>query len=93
MRLRWDRLGRIGLLVVLAVVGGLYVQHALAYFSARSQADAQIAIVNRLTHENAQLLKEQKALNDPATIEAHARALGMVRQGERPYVVSGLPKH
>lgn len=91
--MRWDRLGRIGLLVVLVVVAGLYLQHTLAYISTRSQTDAQLAIVHTLTRENARLVKEQKALNDPATIERDARALGMVRQGERPYVVSGLPKH
>jgi cell division protein FtsB len=85
--------GRIGLLVVLTVVAGLYVQHALAYLSTRSQADAQLAIVHRLTQENQRLLREQKSLNDPATIEADARALGMVQAGERPYVVSGLPHH
>jgi cell division protein FtsB len=78
---------------VLLVVAGLYVQHALSYLSTRSQTDAQLAIVHRLTRENAALVKEQKALNDPATIESDARALGMVRAGERPYVVSGLPKH
>jgi cell division protein FtsB len=90
---RWDRVGRIGLLVVLAVVAGLYVQHALAYLSTRSQADAQLTIVHRLTRENARLVREQRALNNPATIEQDARALGMVRTGERPYVVTGLPKH
>src|SRR2546421_411848 len=83
VRVRWDRLGRIGLLVVLAVVAGLYVQHTLAYLSARSQADAQLAIVRRLTHENAHLAKEQKSLNSPATIQRDARVLGMVRTGER----------
>jgi len=81
------------LLIVLAVVAGLYAQHALSYLSTRSQTDAQLAIVHRLTKENAQLVQEQKALNDPGTIEADARALGMVRAGERPYVVSGLPSH
>jgi cell division protein FtsB len=93
VRLRWDRVGRVGLLIVLAVVAGLYMQHALSYLSTRSQTDAQLAIVHRLTKENAQLVREQKALNNPATIEADARALGMVRAGERPYVVSGLPNH
>jgi cell division protein FtsB len=90
-RVRWDRLGRVGLLVVLVVVAGVYVQDALSYFSARAQADQQAAIVKRLTRENAQLAREQKSLNDPVTIVRDARALGMVRQGERPYVVTGLP--
>ncbi len=91
MRLRWDRVGRVGLLVVLTVVAGLYVQHALAYLSTRSQADAQLAIVHRLTRENAGLVRQQKALNDPNMIEQDARSLGMVRPGERPYVITNLP--
>jgi cell division protein FtsB len=76
---------------VLAVVAGLYIQQGLAYLSARSQANAQNAIADRLARQNAKLIRQEKALNNPATIEQDARALGMVRPGERPYVVTGLP--
>lgn len=79
------------LLVVLLVVVGLYVQQALAYWSVRSQASEQQAIVHHLAQQNAQLLRQERSLNDPATIERYARALGMVKPGERPYVVTGLP--
>lgn len=92
-RVRWDRVGRVGLLVVLGVVAALYVQHALSYFSTKAQADQQQAIVNRLTKENAALTREQKSLGDPAVIQQDARQLGMVKAGERPYVVMGLPRH
>jgi cell division protein FtsB len=78
---------------VLTVVAGLYIQHALAYLAVRSQANQQRAIVRQLTRENAALAKQQQSLNDPATIVQEARALGMVRPGERPYVVTGLPTH
>ena len=93
MRVRWDRVGRVGLLVMLAVVAGLYVQHALSYLHVRSQADQQLAIVQRLSRENAALVKEQASLSDPATIQRRARALGMVRTGERSYAFPGLPQH
>ena len=89
LRVRWERVGRIGLLVVLAVVVGLYVEHTLSYFSTRSQAEQQQAIVTRLTRQNAQLTRETKSLNSPSTIIAQARALGMVRPNERPYVITG----
>jgi cell division protein FtsB len=92
-RVRWDRVGRVALLIVLLVVAGLYVEHALAYLSARSQANEQLSIVNRLRRENAALAQQQQALNDPTAIVRDARALGMVWQGERPYVVTGVPKH
>jgi cell division protein FtsL len=89
LRVRWERVGRIGLLVVLAVVVGLYVEHTLSYFSTRSEAEQQRAIVTRLTHQNAQLSQETKALNSPSTIVSQARALGMVRPNERPFVITG----
>jgi cell division protein FtsB len=93
VRVRWDRVGRVGLLVVLAVVIALYVQQGLAYLATRSQAQQQLAVVHRLVRENALLAAQQRSLNDPATIERDARALGMVRPGEHPYVITGLPKH
>ncbi|HEY2437090.1 MAG TPA: septum formation initiator family protein [Solirubrobacteraceae bacterium] len=80
------------LVVVLFVVAGLYVQHALAYLSARSQADQQLAIVKRLSQANASLERQQRSLANPQTIVRDARALGMVWQDERPYAVIGLPK-
>ena len=79
------------LLVVLVVVVGLYVQRGLTYLSTRSQADQQHVIVSQLSRQNAGLLRLEKALNNPATIQQDARALGMVRPGERPYAVTGLP--
>lgn len=91
-RVRWDRLGRTCLLIVLVIVAGLYVEHTLSYFSTRAQADDQISTVRQLTKDNAQLVREERALGNPATIARDARALGMVRPGERPYVVTGL-KH
>ena len=93
LRLRWEKIGRVALLVMLAVVVGLYVQRTLTYLSVRSQASQQLAIVHQLTRQNNKLSREAAALNNPATIEQDARALGMVRPGERPYAVSGLPTH
>jgi cell division protein FtsB len=88
-RIRWDRVGRTALLLVLVVVVGLYVQHALSYLAVRAQAAQQQAVVRHLSKQNAQLAFEQRALNDPATIVRDARALGMVRLGEHPYVITG----
>ena len=91
--MRWDRVGRISLLVVLGVVAGVYVQQALAYLSVRHQATRQRAIVRQLTRSNASLRAQQRSLGDPETILRDARALGMVRVGEHPYEVTGLPNH
>ncbi len=92
-RVRWDRVGRISLLVTLAVVAGLYVQHTLAYLSTRAEANQQSAIVHQLERANRSLEAKQQSLYDPATIQRDARALGMVLPGERPYVVIGMQSH
>lgn len=91
LRVRWDRAGRIALLVVLVAVVGIYAQRTLAYVSTSAQAAHQQAIVNRLEHQNAALVREQRSLNQPATIVRDARELGMVRPGEQPYVLTGHP--
>jgi cell division protein FtsB len=75
---------------VLAVVLGLYVNQAISYFSVRSQAVAQMSAALSIAHQNRTLLRQQQMLQNPATIQRDARALGMVRQGERPYVITGV---
>jgi cell division protein FtsB len=77
--------------VVLGAVLTLYVEHTLTYFSTRSQADAALATVQRLARENRALEREQASLHNSATIIRDARALGMVKAGERPFVITGLP--
>ena len=77
------------LVIVLLVVAGLYVQHALSYFAARSQWGSEGATVRALERSNAALRQQAKALQDPATIVLDARKLGMVRPGERAYVIPG----
>ncbi len=91
--MRWDRVGRTSLVIVLAVVAGLYVQHAIEYVTTRVLADGQQASVQRLARANAALRKQQQSLSNPVTIRHDARVLGMVQAGERPYVVMGLPNH
>jgi len=76
---------------MLVVVAGLYAQHALAYLSARSTYNREHAAVQKLQHDNAALVREENSLHNPATILLDARKLGMVRPGERSYVLSGLP--
>ncbi len=90
-RIRWDRVGRIALLLMLGVVVGLYVQHTLSYLAVRAEANQQRAIVASLRRDNAQLTREHHSLSTRATIVRDARALGMVRLGEHPYAMTGSP--
>jgi len=89
--IRWDRVGRTVLLIVLTVVVALYVQHTISFLSMRARAEGAQSAVRALVRANHLLEREQRSLSAPATIVARARQLGMVRPGERPYVVIGLP--
>jgi cell division protein FtsB len=93
LRVRWDRAGRVGLLVVLTVVVGLYVQHTLSYLSISAQAGRQEAIVDQLTRQNQSLAAQQHTLQQPSTVVREARGLGMIRPGERSYVITGHSGH
>ena len=90
-RIRWDRLSRAALLVVLVGLLGLYVGPARSYFTTRGEAAEKRSEVQALKRENERLRARRNALRDPAALEREARRLGMVRPGERAYVVRGLP--
>jgi cell division protein FtsB len=93
LRVRWDRAGRVALLVVLTAVVGIYAQRTMAYLATSAQASQQQAIVSHLQRQNAQLARREHSLSQPATIVHDARALGMVRPGERPFVITGHAGH
>ena len=90
--IRWDRVGRIALLVTLVAIVGLYVSPARHWIEQSRTAGEQTRELQTLTSENRALKKRVHALRDPRALEREARRLGMVRQGERPYVVHGLPR-
>jgi cell division protein FtsB len=89
VRVRWERVGRVALLVVLAAVVVLYAEHTLSYLHTHAQASSENAIVSQLTRENRELRARRAALENPATIISRARALGMTRPGEQPYDIIG----
>lgn len=88
---RWDRVGRVALLLLLVGVLALYVRPAIAYVSAMRESHRRQADIARLQADHDRLLARRAALRNPQVIETEARRLGMVRTGERPYVVDGLP--
>jgi len=90
--IRWDRLSRMVLLVVLLGIVSLYVGPLMSFWSTRQEAATKRTEVQRLRDENAVLRARRTALRSKGTLEKEARRLGMVRPGERPYSVSGLPK-
>ena len=91
-RIRWDRIGRWALIGVFALVLYLYIGPARTWISTYLEAKHRRAGVARLQAQNRQLRAHRAALEAPGALEREARALGMVKAGEREYVVRGLPR-
>jgi cell division protein FtsB len=91
-RIRWDRLGRWALIAVFAFVLYLYIGPAASWVSSYREAKKRRAEVAALKTENQRLRERRRDLRDPASLEREARRLGMVKAGEKSYVIEGLPK-
>jgi cell division protein FtsB len=89
--IRWDRLGRLALLATLIVILFLYISPAKHWWQQSRTAAAQRSELDELSRENRKLKRQVRALRDPGALEQEARRLGMVQQGERAYVIKGLP--
>lgn len=89
--IRWDRVGRVALLIVLALLVLLYIKPASSYVSTWKESKQRKEEVRRLERENAALRARRAELRDDDALELEARRLGMVKPGERAYVVKGLP--
>lgn len=89
--IRWDRVGRTALLVVLGVILLLYISPVSHWISQSRTAEQDRAELRQLEQENATLKERKEALMRPEAVEREARRLGMVRRGERPLVVENLP--
>jgi len=92
-RVRWDRVGRLALLCVLVALVYLYVSAGFRMLSTWRQSRHDSAAVASMEHEHSRLLRQREALSGQAALEAQARKLGMMRKGEQPYVVTGLPSN
>ncbi|MGI8557246.1 MAG: septum formation initiator family protein [Solirubrobacteraceae bacterium] len=90
-RVRWDRLGRTAMLIVLLVLLVLFIGPARSLVSTLSQSSERHAQVTALLRENGQLRARAAALQQQGTLEADARGLDLVKPGERPYVIFHLP--
>jgi cell division protein FtsB len=90
--IRWDRVARAALLGTLAIVLLLYISPLHRWLTQRSLAAQETQQLHQLQQQNKQLRSNIKRLHDPAALEQEARKLGMVRRGEREYVVGGLPR-
>jgi cell division protein FtsB len=91
-RIRWDRVGRWALLCVLGLVLYLYIGPLRTWVSTWQEAKQKRAEVATLRSQNDRLRAHEQSLQRSSALEREARRLGMVKAGERAYIVEGLPK-
>ncbi len=89
--IRWDRLGRVALLITLIVIVFSYISPARHWLQQSGTSKRQKEELSQLTTQRERLTRRLRALRDPGALEREARRLGMVRVGERSYVIENLP--
>jgi cell division protein FtsB len=89
-RIKWDRVGRVALTLVLAAVLYSYLNPAIDFVKTYTGTTAAKAQFHELLRENKQLHERIQSSSDPAVIEQEAREQGLVAEGERPIRLSGL---
>jgi cell division protein FtsL len=89
-RVRWDRVGRLAMLVVLAVLLYLYLSAGIRMLSTWHQSRNDSATVATMEREHKALVRQRESLGRQGTIEAQARDLGMKKPNERQYIVPNL---
>ena len=89
--IRWERVGRVALLGVLCAIVLLYIPPVTHWIQQSGTASRGREQLQDLRRERVRLQTRLRALSGPGAVEREARRLGMVKPGERPYVVS-VPK-
>jgi hypothetical protein len=90
-RIRWNRLARTAMLVVMVAIAYLYLSAGLRLFSAWGESKHDAAQVRALERQERVLESQRTALAAPGSVQKQARALGMIHSGEQAFLVSGLP--
>jgi cell division protein FtsB len=85
--IQWQKVGRLALLFTLFVIVLLYIRPVAHWIQQRSTAAHSQADLRDLQREQDRLQARLKQLSGTGAIEREARKMGMVRRGERPYVV------
>ena len=86
-RIRWDKLGRVALVIVLFAILASYVSPVVNFVDAWHDSRGERAALQELQRQNAELRSKASALDGPDAAERAARRLGMVAAGERSYVI------
>jgi cell division protein FtsB len=90
--IRWDRVGRYALLAMLGTIVLLYISPAKHWLTQSRTAHEHRTELWDLERQNATVRKRISTLRRPETLEREARRLGMVRRGERAFVIENLKR-
>jgi cell division protein FtsB len=89
--IQWQKVGRLALLFTLFVIVLLYIRPVTHWLQQRSTAAHSQSDLRDLQREHDRLEARLKQLSGPGAVEHEARKMGMVRQGEKPYVIEQPP--
>jgi cell division protein FtsB len=91
-RIKWDRVGRIALVLVLFAVAYSYLNPAINLFETYRSTTAAKAEFHSLLQENKRLHRGIKNSDSAPMVAAAARKQGMVAAGETTWVLHGLSR-
>jgi cell division protein FtsB len=91
-RIKWDRVGRIALTLVLAAVLYSYLNPAIDFVKTYTATTAAKVQLHELLRANRRLHERVQSAEDPIVVDGAARSQGMVAEGETPIVVHGLDR-
>lgn len=83
--LRWLALG------VIVLVALLYVRPIRSYLDTRAALEGRRAEVEELRRDKRRLERQLALSTSPDALLVEARKLGFVREGERLFIVKGIP--
>jgi cell division protein FtsB len=89
-RIHWDKLGRVVLVLVIFAILVSYINPVVNFVDAWSDSRTERSSLAEVRGENAKLRQRLESLDAPDAAERSARRLGMVAEGEQPYVIRGL---
>lgn len=88
-RIKWDRVGRVALTVVLVAVLYSYLGPSVDFVKTYTGTTAAKAKLHQLLKEDRRLHNRIQSADDPLVVDHEARAQGMVAEGETPVVIRG----
>jgi cell division protein FtsB len=87
---RWDRVGRIALVLVLFGVLVSYLNPLVNLADAWNDSKQSEERLAELQQEHQDLQRQVDEARSPLTLGREARKMGMIKPGERLYVIDGL---